>query len=65
MRQMFHVGPMRRGVDDQGGAERREEDRGHAEEADVEGSDPEVEQVAAQQGAAPYPVLSLDSSEET
>jgi hypothetical protein len=59
--QRFQVGPMRRAVEDQRGAQQREEHRGDAEEADVERADPEVEQVAADQRAAANPVLSLET----
>ena len=47
-------------VEDQQGADHGEEDRGDAEEADVERAHPEVEQVAADQGAAAHAVLVLE-----
>eukprot|EP01038_Epipyxis_sp_PR26KG_P015891 gene15892-21545_t len=45
---------------DQGRAEPREEDGRDAEEANIEGADPEIEQIAANQRAAPDPVFSLE-----
>ena len=51
--------PDGRRIDDECGAQHREEGGQHTEEAHIEGPDPEVEQVTADQRAAAYPVLLL------
>ncbi len=52
--------PERSAVKDHGDADGGEDERRDAEEADEEGTDPEVKQVAAQEGAAPHAVFLLE-----
>ena len=59
--QIVSACPIDGAPDDQERAEQREEDRGDAEEADVEGTDPEIEQVAAHERAAANPVALLEA----
>ena len=56
--QMFHVGPIAAPHTMSAVPSGREEDRRDAEEPDVERPDPEIEQVAADQGAAAHPIFS-------
>ena len=50
-------------IDDQGRPERGEDRRRHAEEPDIEGPDPEIEQVAADQRATSDTVFSLKAQQ--
>ncbi len=59
IRQMFQVGTDRGAVQDHRDAKTDKNHRRHAEEADVERADPEVEQVAADERPTPHTVLAL------
>ncbi len=54
-------GALRGPPQDQRRAQRREKDRRHAEEADVERTDPEIEQVAADEGTPAHAILFLET----
>ena len=48
-----------RAIDDQGGPQQGEDRRRDAEEPDIEGANPEIEEVAANERAPPHPVFSF------
>src|SRR5208283_3873921 len=51
----------RRAIEDQRRSERGEDRRRHTEEADIKGSDPEIEQVAADKRAAAHAIFSFEA----